>query len=166
MSKLLLRLHSLVSRKAKDRYEKLLEQQLHGDVCKKAQRFRDREVKDLVDSGLAKQVGDKLILTAKLATYNISGSADDYSDVPDQGGIEVTSEGDITENQLQELIALHQTPEIKDSRYRRNEALPHQVEHAKPDDFDFVIVKKTSEGDEVECTDADALLYFSKRNHR
>lgn len=163
MSKLL-RLHSLVSKKAKDRYEKLLEQQLHGEVCEKAQRFRDREVKDLVDSGLAKQVGDKLILTEKLATYSISSSSDDYSDVPDQGGIEVTSEGDITEDQLQELIALHQTPVVKDSRYRRNEAVPHQVERAKPDDF--VIVRKTSEGEEVACTDAEALLYFSNRNHR
>jgi len=44
MSKLL-RFHSLISKKAKIQYERLLEQQLHSDVCEKAQRFRDREVK-------------------------------------------------------------------------------------------------------------------------
>jgi len=120
-----------------------------------------------LDSGEARQSGDKFILKAKPATYNISGSTDDYSEV--QGGnIEVTAEGDITEDQLQELIALHQKPVVKDSRHRRNEALPHRVDHAEPTtiDDDFVIVRKTSKDEEeIVCTEADALMYFTNRNH-
>ena len=201
----LLRLRLLMSKVASERYIELQEQRQLIDISLKAQAHREREsevlsfvrekaeahvkrkTKVIVNSGDAKRIGDKVILTRVPTTVDVP-CAPHHAIM--SGAIRV-EEADVSADQFRNMldkrhavIKEKKRREYRDTRPTLSSDTPPVIENTKiapADALHFMttgkipvrtraelveIVEVGIEKVEVSGDDAAAMLYLSKRNHR